>query len=237
MPKGTKKIKLRKINILGLRATIVNKTYLYSKTSKMKANRFFSLVLLTSVLFSSCERHRTQTVIGSGDVQTEEIQATDFTGVTVTGTCSVTITIGETFSVKLHAQQQVLNVMTTRVKNGVLEIGFDPDYSVNTDKEISATIVLPLLDYVSITGAGNFSLSGEKQARLNIVITGAGNIEAFAMEVDDCTININGSGNCKVNVIETLVVNVSGVGNVFYKGSPEITSYIGGVGNVIAAGR
>jgi hypothetical protein len=202
-----------------------------------KANRIFSLALLTTIFLSSCDKQKNQTVVGSGDVQTEEIQATDFTGVTVTGTCNVSITIGEAFSVKLHAQQQVLNVMTSRVKNGILEIGFDPDYSVNTKEEISATIVMPLMDYVSITGAGNFSLSGEKQSRLDIVITGAGNVESFGMEVDDCNININGSGNCDVNVIESLGVNVSGVGNVFYKGSPEITRDISGVGNVIAAER
>ncbi len=202
-----------------------------------KANRIFSLALLTTFLLSSCDWHKNQTVVGSGDVQTEEIQATDFTGVTLTGTCNVSINIGETYSVQLHAQQQVLNVMTTRVKSGILLIGFDPDYSVNTKEEISATIVMPLLDYVSITGAGNYSLSGEKQSRLDIVITGAGNVEAFDMEVDDCTININGSGNCEVNVIESLLVNVSGVGNIFYKGSPKITSDISGVGNVIAAGR
>jgi hypothetical protein len=203
----------------------------------MKAFRIFSMVLLSTVFLSSCDWHKNQTVVGSGDVQTEEIQATDFTGITLTGTCNVSITIGEPFSVKLHAQQQVLNVMTTRVKSGILLIGFDPDYSVNTKEEISATIVMPLLDYVSITGVGNFSLSGEKQSRLDIVITGAGNVEAFDMEVGDCNININGSGNCEVNVIESLVVNVSGVGNIFYKGSPEITSDISGVGNVIAAGR
>ena len=202
-----------------------------------KANRIFSLALLTTFLLSSCDWHRNQTVVGSGDVQTEEIHATDFTGVTVTGTCNVSITIGEAFSVQLHAQQQVLNVMTARVKSGILLIGFDPDYTVNTKEEISATIVMPLLDFVSITGAGNFSLDGEKQSRLDIVITGAGNVEAFGMEVDDCNININGSGNCEVNVIEGLVVNVSGVGNIFYKGSPELTSDISGVGNVIAAGR
>jgi len=203
----------------------------------MKANRIFPLALLIIFFLSSCDWHRNQTVVGSGDVQTEEIQATDFNGITVTGTCNVRITIGETFSVKLHAQQQVLNVMTARVKSGILQIGFDPDYTVNTKEEISATIVMPLVDYVSITGAGNFSLSGERQSKLDIVITGAGNVEAFGMEVDDCYININGSGNCEVNVIETLVVNVSGVGNVFYKGSPDVTSDISGVGNVIAAGR
>lgn len=203
----------------------------------MKAYKIFSLTLLTTIFLSSCDWHKKQTVIGSGDVQTEEIRATDFTGITVTGTCNVSVTTGETFSVELHAQQQVLNVMTTRVNSGILEIGFDPDYNVKTDEEISATIVMPVLDFVSITGAGNFSLSGEKQSRLDIVITGAGNVEGFGMEVENCNININGSGNCEVNVIETLVVNVSGVGNVFYMGSPNITSDISGVGNVVAAGR
>jgi len=203
----------------------------------MKTFRIFSLLVLTIMLGASCDWHTTRTVIGYGDVETEEIWATGFTGVTVTGTCNVTITTGDTFSVKLHAQQQVLDVMTCRVQSGVLLIGFDPDYNVKTEEEISATIVLPSLNFVSVTGAGDFTLSGSSQPRLDIHITGAGNVKAFDMEVEECNISITGSGNCEVNVIQKLQVNISGVGNVFYKGSPEIASDISGVGNLIAAGR
>ncbi len=203
----------------------------------MKVFRLFFIVLLTTALLSSCDWHTTRTVIGYGNLETEEIEATGFTGVNVTGTCNVNITIGDTFFVELRAQPQVLEVMTARVQSGILQIGFDPDYNVKTDEEISATIVVPSLNFVSVTGAGDFYISGAEQTRLDIHITGAGNVKAFDLEVNDCSIYITGSGNCEVNVIEKLQVTISGVGNVFYKGTPTLASDISGVGKVISAGQ
>ncbi len=71
-------------------------------------------------------------------------------------TCDVQIVTGETQSLKLSAQ--ILNVMTYVVKDGILHIGFHPDYNVKTDEEISADIVISALNFVSITGAGNLVL-------------------------------------------------------------------------------
>lgn len=203
----------------------------------MKTFRILSSFILTTALLASCDWHTTRTVIGSGPVESEIRPAGDFTGVSVTGQCNVDISIGDSFYVELFAQAQVLDVMTTEVRNDILNIGFNPDYNVNTDEEISATIVLPSVNFVGLSGAGGFALSGEKQARLDIQISGAGDVQAFNLPVDQCYIGISGTGNCEVHVMETLQVVISGVGNIFYKGSPDVTSDISGVGNVVAAGR
>ncbi|MCP4310246.1 MAG: hypothetical protein GY790_03200 [Bacteroidetes bacterium] len=204
---------------------------------QMKTLRLFTFLLITALALTSCDWHSTRTVIGSGDVESEEIEASGFSGVTVTGSCEVDITIGESYSVELHAQPQVLEVMTCKVVNGILNIGFHPDYNVNSSKDISATITLPALNYVSITGEGDFVISGAKQAQLDIHITGAGDVNAFDMEVDQCNIYITGAGNCEVNVESSLDVQISGVGNVYYIGNPRLTSDISGVGNISAVGR
>ena len=217
-------------------ATIKFKLHHYCKTVKMKTLRTLAPFFLLAMLSTSCDWHSTRTVIGSGNIETMEIELSGFTGINVTGTCNVDFTVADTFSVKMHAQQEVLNVMTFRMVSGMLQIGFDSDYNVNTDKEISATIMAPSLNFVGISGAGDYTLRGSKQAELDIQITGAGNIKAFNMEVDACNIGISGSGNCEVSVNKSLQVNISGVGNVFYRGNPEITSVISGVGNILAAG-
>lgn len=203
----------------------------------MKTSAFVTAFLFIAIIFTSCDWNVSRTVIGYGDIESEMIEASDFSGVSVTGTCEVDITIGDSWSVEFHAQPQILEVMTANVRSGILKIGFDPDYNVKTSAEISATIIVPALDFVSITGAGNFNISGEKQSRLDIDITGAGDIDAFDMEVDDCNININGTGNCNVKVNNMLDVHISGVGNVFYMGQPELTTDISGVGNVTATDR
>jgi len=198
----------------------------------MNTIRYISMMIIAGFLITACDSHCFRTVVGTGDVVSMEIQVPAFTGVSVTGTCNVDIETGEPQEVELSAQQEVLDVMTYEVKGGILHIGFDPDYSVNTNKEISADIVIPAVSSIAVTGVGDFDLSGSKQASLDINITGTGNVDAFDMEVDDCTIRISGTGNCEVRVNNSLDIIVSGVGNVFYKGNPEITSSISGVGNV-----
>ncbi len=203
----------------------------------MKAIKFSSILLLLTAGLTSCDWHTTRTIIGYGDVESEERVLTDFSGVSLTGTCDVYITTGENFYVELQAQAQVLEVMTTSVRSGILNIGFNPDFNIKTDQEISAIIVVPSLDFVSITGLGDFEISGEKQPKLDIHITGKGNVEAYGLEVADCSINISGVGNCEVKVSDMLDIQVSGVGNVFYKGNPELKTDISGIGNATAVDK
>ncbi len=199
----------------------------------MKTISTIVLIILSALFITSCDWNH-QTAVGSGDVETMEVRVSEFTGVTITGTYDVEILIGESQRVELNAQPQILDVMTYEVRNGILNLGFRPDVNVKTEKEISARIVVSAFDYVGITGAGDFQISGEHQPALDIYITGTGNVEALDMEVENCTIRVSGAGNCEVNVTRSLDVQVSGVGNIFYMGTPSISSDISGVGNLIS---
>ncbi len=198
----------------------------------MKNFTFIALSLVAGLLMSSCDWHNRQTVVGTGDIESMDVEIAGFEGVSVTGTCNVNVVIGETQSLEFQAQQEILDVLRYEVIDHILHIGFKPDYTVNTSKEISASIVIPTVSHVSITGAGDINLAGEKQEVLDIHITGAGDVSAFEMEVKDCTIRISGVGNCEMNVSDNLDVIVSGVGNVYYMGQPALSSEISGVGNV-----
>lgn len=203
----------------------------------MKTTHSIIGILLLAAGITSCSNYTKSDVNGTGDVVSMEVEVEEFTGVSVTGECSVNIVIGEAEPVVLSAQQEVLDVMTYEVKNDILQIGFKQGVNVSTNEEIRADIVIPEASYVAVTGAGDFQLEGSGQERLDIYITGAGNVSAFDMEVKDCQIRVSGTANCEVSVIESLYVQVSGVGNVFYKGSPNLTSDISGVGNVTAVGK
>jgi len=202
----------------------------------MKTISTIITMTIAALLITGCDWHTNNTIIGSGEIETMEVPAQDFTGVSVTGQCNVDIRIGETQMVEYSAQRQILDVMTYEVRNGILFIGIKPGYSVNTHKAISAHIVIPELSSVAVTGAGDFDLAGSKQSGLDIYITGTGNIDASALEVDDCTIRISGAGDCDIWVNNTLDIQISGVGNVAYKGSPSLTSDVSGVGNVVNSG-
>ena len=196
--------------------------------------KYFSLALLTGLLISGCDWNNIQTVNGAGDVESMEVETGAFHGVSVTGTCNVDIVIGESQSLEFYAQSEILDVLKYEVMNGILHIGFKPDYTVNTSEEIRADIVIPSLSYIAVTGEGDYELSGAQQETLDIHITGAGDVEAFDMEVLKCNIRISGVGNCDVNVLNSLDVSISGVGNIRYMGDPSLSTEISGVGNVNA---
>jgi len=200
----------------------------------MKNIKHLAIALLVGFLITGCDSNGNQTVNGSGPVESMEVDLPAFDGVNVIGTCNVDIQIGEPQSVVFYAQSEVLDVMTYKVSDGMLQISFKPDFTVNTSEEIRAEITIPSVSFAGITGAADFGFSGEQQDALDIYITGAGNVEAFDMAVKDCNIRISGTGNCEVNVITSLAVVGSGVGNIWYMGSPTLTTDISGVGEVTA---
>ena len=198
----------------------------------MKNIRLIAIALLTAFIITACDSNGKQTIIGTGEVESMEVDLPAFEEVNVTGTCNVDIQIGEPQSVEFYAQTEVLDVLTYKVSDGILEIGFEPAYTVNTSEEIRAEITIPAVSFVGLTGAADFELSGAQQESLDIYITGSGNVDGFDMPVNNCNIRISGVGNCEVHVIESLYVDISGVGNVWYRGNPTLTTDVSGVGNI-----
>lgn len=203
----------------------------------MKNLKNIALALLTGVVLAGCDSIGNQTINGTGDVESMELELQAFEGVNVTGTCNVEIQIGEPQSVEFYAQSEVLDVMSYEVSDGILQIGFKPDYTVNTSEEIRAEITIPSVYFAGITGAADFELSGAKQDVLDIYISGTGNVDAFDMVVDDCNIQISGAGSCEVHVIENLDIVISGVGNIRYRGNPTVTTDVSGVGDISPDGK
>ncbi len=203
----------------------------------MKNLKNMVFALLAGVVLAGCDSIGNQTINGTGDVKSMEVKLPAFEGVNVTGTCNVKIQIGEPQSVEFYAQSEVLDVLTYKVSDGILQIGFKPDYTVNTNEEIRTEITIPSVYFAGITGAADFELSGAKQDVLDIYITGTGNVDAFDMVMDDCNIQISGAGNCEVHVIDNLDIVISGVGNIRYRGNPTVTTDVSGVGDISPDGK
>ena len=202
----------------------------------MKNSIYMAILFLAGFAISSCDGVGNTTIVGSGPVESMEVELPDFEGVSVTGTCNVDIQIGEPQSVEFYAQSEVLDVLTYKVDDGILEITFKRGYSVNTSEEIRAEITIPSLHFAGISGTGDYELSGALQDRLDIYIAGVGNVDAFDMPVNTCNIRISGTSNCQVHVNELLDVVISGVANIWYRWNPSVNTDISGVGNVIPDG-
>jgi hypothetical protein len=174
-------------------------------------------------------------IVGSGPVVTKTLSLDTFSKIENTGVADIHVTVGEPQSVVLKAQQNIIDVMTIGVLGDVLEIGLQSNVSIEKADTIMFDITIPELSSVSLTGVGDYFLSGDYRDAFTIRISGVGNVKAFGLEVGTCNIIITGVGDCEVNVRDVLNVDITGVGNVHYKGQPSISSSISGIGALIDA--
>jgi hypothetical protein len=206
----------------------------------MKHILFFLLAGLTFSVFTGCEKNddggdNPRNIKGTGPVISKTFSLDAFSKIRNTGVADVYVTLGSPQSVELHAQQNIIDVMTIGVNGDELQIGLDDGVSIEEAEEIRFDITIPSITSLNLTGVGDFILSGNFQDKLTIDITGVGNVRAFDLEVGTCDITILGVGDCEVNVRDKLIVDIIGVGTVYYKGNPERSISISGVGALVDA--
>jgi hypothetical protein len=174
-------------------------------------------------------------VVGTGPSVTKTLTLDEFSKIENTGVANIHIAQGSLQSVILKAQQNIIDVMTIGVINDVLKIGVEKNVSLENAQEIRFDITIPEIVSVSLTGVGDYILSGDYQEELTIIMTGVGNVRAFDLEVGTCTITSTGVGNCEVWVKNSLIVTITGVGSVYYKGNPTIAQSVTGLGSLVDA--
>lgn len=188
-------------------------------------------------------------VRGSGHVITESRDVSGFSEVAVLGSGNLVITVDGTESLTIEAEDNIMPLLTTEIRDGRLELGTSE--SISPTRQIEYTISAATLEGVSISGSGEITATGVDEEtftaqisgsgrvepvgtakELTIVISGSGEYEGAGLVARRGDVTVSGSGSALVNVIDELEVTVSGSGNVGYLGSPSLSSSISGSGEV-----
>jgi hypothetical protein len=211
---------------------------------------------LTSLLvLAACNWSETsswQVVKGSGVLQTETRPVEKFTAISVSGAASIEIEQTGQESLELTADDNLLPLFTTEVKDGTLFIGVAEGKSLTwsgkqprfkiTVRELrklklsgATSVKATKLDTdslsISISGAGSGSIAGRAD-NLSISVSGAGSLNAVDLQAKRATVIVSGAGDVTVNANEELDARVSGAGTISYVGSPKLQSRISGAGSI-----
>lgn len=188
-------------------------------------------------------------VRGSGVRKTEKRDLPAFTSIETTGAFEVTVTCQKPASFEIEADDNILPLVETEVKGGVLRVTTKKNYRSNGGIEVRITV--PNLDSVRSTGAGKFrvsdlkndnfeihstgaaqvSVSGQSKS-VTISSTGAGKIDAHNLRAQTAEVRVTGAASVEVNAGDELDVTVSGAGRVTYSGNPRVTKHVSGAGQV-----
>lgn len=209
-----------------------------------------ALLLLLVLLATACDDVLDVSgVRGSGDVITESREVSGFSKIAVLGSGVVVVEVDGTESLTIEAEDNIMPLLTTEVRNGRLELG--PKSSISPTRQITYTISAAALEGVSISGSGDISATGVDAdsftveisgsgrveptgttTELTVEIAGSGDYEGEGLVAELGEVTVSGSGNVLVNVTDQLDVTISGSGDVRYMGSPSVSSSISGSGEM-----
>ncbi len=163
------------------------------------------------VFLSSCDPLGTR---GSGDLQTETRNVTDFHALEVDICGKVEVRVDSVYKVEVTCEDNIIEYLETIEDNGVLKIRFDRNvYDVD---KLKITVSAPSWDAFEINGSADVELfddiSGDK---LTVDISGSGDINLNKAFFDQFDFKVSGSGDIDVNGAgDHLKCSVSGSGEV-----------------------
>ena len=197
-------------------------------------------------LVTMCE----SSVRGSGVEKAEQRTVGNFKGIEVSGACDVQVTCGKTTSVEISGDDNIVPLIKTEVKNGVLNIWHEG--SINPKTKLTVTVTTPDLQSVSSSGACDIVVNNLSNEAFTVDVSGAGSVEArgttgkLTINISGATdvitkdlkakkveIDVSGASNAEVFASEELRADVSGVGNITYHGNPSVVDQnVSGVGSI-----
>lgn len=176
-------------------------------------------------------------VPGSGVVILEKREVSAFTGLEVNYPAYVTIIQGQSNSVTVEADDNLLPQLNTRVSNGKLIIeNTEKAWSrrVDPSDKILITIIVKDLRNVDFPSAGEVIVEGIQSDHLKLSVSGAGNISLVDVQLGVCEVNLSGAGSITASgEVNELDINISGAGSFNGKDfkSNSTSASISGVGS------
>jgi hypothetical protein len=159
---------------------------------------------------------------GSGNVVVQERQVSDFNEIMITGVGRVFVTQGDTESLSIETDDNLMEYIETRVRGNTLEIGFTDDTSFSPGggrKILEPTdgfvfrITAVELKGISLSGAARFEVEKLKTDQLDVNLSGAGDIRVEDLNANQLDVVVSGAGDVELSgKVEEQQVNLSGLG-------------------------
>jgi hypothetical protein len=209
-----------------------------------------AVVVVTGML-TGCDAVGGRVVRGSGSIATERRDVSGFTEVRVNGMGDVTLQQSGTDSLSVEADDNLLPLLETTVRDGVLRLGTKDNVNVHPSRGVRYHVTVRRLTGFGISGSGSVRATGIDTDRLDgqisgsgsatlagradtvdLSISGSGSYDAANLQCKSAKVSISGSGDAVVNATDSVDASVSGSGSVHYLGNPSVRSHVSGSGTI-----
>jgi len=199
--------------------------------------RLFAGLGLGCLLLSlaACEVHFDggDYVKGSGDVISKDIETAEFTQLVLKSSADVEIKVGPSQSVKITADDNLIEMFSFDVDDKTLIIDHKGSYSTRSVTLVEITV--PQLEVIAIKGSGEIVVDDVDGDEFIALISGSGDIVLRNLQVSNLELEIDGSGDIEVDgKTQNLHAEVNGSGDIdlLKLAAKSAQVYIAGSGDI-----
>jgi hypothetical protein len=215
----------------------------------------FMMLVMTLI---SCDEWLNDRIEGNNNVVSKTRDITVFNEVVSTGNFDVIITIADSTSLIVKAEENLFPFIMTTVRGQKFYAEVKDDYQLDNNQPIQIFLTTPNLEGVLLTGTGVITCDSLTTNLLSAEITGSGLIEFSKVFAKDVIADISGSGDIIISGetdrsefyipgsgnIQCLDLyqtncysNISGSGNIFTYVNDYLEVDISGSGSVYYSGN
>ena len=155
---------------------------------------------------------------GSGNLVTERLALSGFTGIEVAGSWKVTVRPGP-YDVQVTVDDNVVDDLRVEVRGDALHFGLRPQVRLRR-VTVRAQVTMPALDAVGVSGSGDATFSDFESPALRLSVTGSGDVEGSGISVGALAAGVSGSGDITLEgcASESADVSITGSGDITLRG-------------------
>lgn len=179
-----------------------------------------------------------ETIKGNGQIKKETREVSNYTSLTSQGSMDVQITYGNSNSVVVEGDENLLPYIETSVENSKLTIKSKKNVNLKSTSKIIVRVSMTKINSLQLSGSGNINGSGAftSDGKTDIGVSGSGNLKLDFDSFKDLDLSVSGSGNIDLKSSETNSINakVSGSGNIDCSSisSKDVEAKLSGSGNI-----
>lgn len=176
------------------------------------------------------------TTRGSGVPATETRELASFSGIELSGSNNVNVTVGGAQKVVVSADDNLLHHITTVVRNGRLVI--DDTGSFSTSAPMRVDVTVPSVDTLRLTGSGVITAAPVAATKLALVLSGSGVLRVRGT-VDQLDVSLGGSGDAELGGLVARAAHtvVSGSGRILVNATSSLDAHVSGSGSIVYTGH
>lgn len=180
----------------------------------MKKLLLFSIVALFCLTNLQAQRWWNNGIKGEGPSVEKTIELDNFSGIRLSINADVYLTQGGTQSVRISAQQNIIDLIETEVNDNIWKI--KTEENIRDHSSIKIYITVPNMNSVKLSGSGDIYCEGTFTGndKVEVGISGSGDLR-FKTTARSLDASISGSGDIELEgSTQDLSISVSGSGGV-----------------------